>query len=112
IPVPVDQRRHPKVQLLLDIQVPVLVPCRHLLSQNLLCQIMRPMYTKALLRPSSLQRIFQTPFASLWIDVLAISFQSIDSIACCSTKRSSAFKSNRSDRPTFTEGSSRNRAFL
>jgi hypothetical protein len=46
------------------------------------------------------------------MDISSFSFQSMVSIVCCSMKRSSAFTSNRNARPTLTQGTSRNLAFL
>src|ERR1041385_7133287 len=46
------------------------------------------------------------------MDIRSFSFQSMASIACFSMNCSRAFTSNRNARPTLTQGTSRNLAFL
>ena len=74
-------------------------------------QFIRAVNLRLLFLPPSLQRTSKTP-SDFCEWTLCFSFQSMVSIVCCSMKRSNAFTSNRNARPTLTQGTSRNLAFL
>src|SRR5262245_52019656 len=110
--IPRDQGRHLEIHFLLHIQMTILVANRQLLALDLLGQRIRSMHAQAPLPPSFSPTNLVHAFFFLVNRHRAISFQSMVSMLCCSTKRFNASTSNRNARPTLTEGNSRNRAFL
>src|SRR3984885_9581101 len=106
-PVPVNQRRHPKVNLPLDIEMPVFVAHRHLLPLDLSGEFIRTVDPQAFVPASFPPTDFKNAIGHLVNRHSCFSFQSMVSIVCCSMKRSSAFTSNRNARPTLRQGTSR-----
>jgi hypothetical protein len=105
-PVAINQRRHPKVDLAFDIEMPALIANRHFLPFDFPREFIRAMHPQALVSTSFPPRDLKYPFGLLVNRHSCFFFQSMVSIVCCSTKRSSAFKSNRA-RPTLRQGNSR-----
>jgi hypothetical protein len=64
-PVPINQRRHPKVDLPLDIEMPVFIAHRHLLSFDFPGELMRAADTQAFVPSSFPLANFKHSFALL-----------------------------------------------
>lgn len=64
-PVPVEQRRHPEIDLALDIEMPVLIASRHFLALDLFGELMGAVYPHALVATSFPPTDFKQPIGFL-----------------------------------------------